>query len=82
MDKKVLEKEEILKLSSLQEEQNKLFLGLGNVEYQLNYLEKSKKELQKQLETLEVKQSQAAQELEEKYGRGTVNLENGEFIQA
>jgi hypothetical protein len=82
MDKKVLEKEEIEKLSSLQEEQNQLILGLGNVEYQQTYLERSKKELYKQLEALETKQTQVAQELEKKYGRGTVNLENGEFIQA
>jgi len=82
MDQKVLEKEEIEKLSSLQEEQNQLILGLGNVEYQQTYLERSKKELYKQLEALETKQTQVAQELEKKYGRGTVNLENGEFIQA
>jgi len=82
MDKKVITKEEIEKLASLQEEQNQLVLGLGNVEYQQNYLEKSKKELHKQLEELEVKQSQVAQELEKKYGRGTVNLESGEFVQA
>lgn len=82
MDKKVLTKEEIEKLASLQEEQNQLILGLGNVEYQQNYLEKSKKELHKQLEDLETKQTQVAQELEKKYGRGTVNLESGEFVQA
>ena len=82
MDKKVLTKEEIEKLSLLQEEQNQLILGLGNVEYQQNYLEKSKKELHTKLEELETKQSQVAQELEKKYGRGTVNLESGEFIQA
>ena len=66
MDKKVLTKEEIEKLASLQEEQNQLILGLGNVEYQQNYLEKSKKELHKQLEDLETKQTQVAQELEKK----------------
>ena len=82
MDKKVLTKEEIEKLASLQEEQNQLILGLGNVEYQQTYLERSKKELHKQLEDLETKQSQVAQELEKKYGRGTVNLESGEFVQA
>lgn len=82
MDKKVLTKEEIEKLTSLQEEQNQLILGLGNVEYQINYLNRSKKEFNKQLEELETKQSQLAQELEKEYGRGTVNLESGEFVQA
>ena len=55
---------------------------LGQVEFQQNYLEKSKKEIYQQLEALEGNQSQVAQELETKYGRGTVNLESGEFIQA
>ena len=82
MDKKVLTKEEIEKLASLQEEQNQLILGLGNVDYQLNYLKNSKEELYNKLRELETKQSQVAQELEKKYGRGTVNLESGEFVQA
>ena len=82
MDKKVLTKEEIEKLASLQEEQSKLVLELGNIEYQLNFLSKSKEEIYKQLEALGGKQSQVAQELEKKYGRGTVNLESGEFVQA
>jgi cytoplasmic iron level regulating protein YaaA (DUF328/UPF0246 family) len=45
MDKKVLTKEEITKLTSLQEKQNNLVLNLGSIEYQKSYLEKSKKEI-------------------------------------
>ena len=82
MDKKVLTKEEITKLTSLQEKQNNLVLNLGSIEYQKSYLEKSKKEIYQQLETLEVEQNQEAQNLEKKYGRGTINLESGEFVQA
>ena len=82
MDKKVLTKKEVENLTSIQEEQNQLISGLGNIEYQIGYLNRSKKELQKKLEELETKQSQVAQELEKKYGRGTVNLESGEFVQA
>ena len=82
MDKKVLTKEEIEKLASLQEKQNNLVLNLGSIEYQKSYLEKSKKEIYQQLEALEVEQKQEAQNLEKKYGRGTINLESGEFVQA
>tara|TARA_B100001564_G_scaffold341776_1_gene336809 strand:- start:448 stop:696 length:249 start_codon:yes stop_codon:yes gene_type:complete len=82
MDKKVLTKEEIEKLASLQEKQNNLVLNLGSIEYQKSYLEKSKKEIYQQLEALEVEQNQEAQNLEKKYGRGTINLESGEFVQA
>lgn len=82
MDKKVLTKEEIAKLTSLQEKQNNLVLNLGSIEYQKSYLEKTKKEIYQQLEALEVEQNQEAQNLEKKYGRGTINLESGEFVQA
>ena len=60
---------------------NNLVLNLGSIEYQKSYLEKSKKEIYQQLEALEVEQNQEAQNLEKKYGRGTINLESGEFVQ-
>ena len=68
MEKTVLSKEEVEQLSALQQQQNDLVFQLGQVEFQQNFLEKSKKEIYQELET--------------KYGRGTVNLESGEFIQA
>jgi len=82
MEKTVLTKEEVEQLTSLQQEQNNLILNLGQVEYQLNFLQKSKIEITTQLEAFESRQTQAAQELEKKYGRGTINLESGEFVQA
>ena len=82
MEKTVLSKEEVEKLSNLQQEQNDLVFQLGQIELQQNFLEKSKNQVYQQLEALETNQSQVAQELEKKYGRGTVNLESGEYIQA
>tara|TARA_Y100000592_G_scaffold100223_1_gene179276 strand:+ start:1727 stop:1987 length:261 start_codon:yes stop_codon:yes gene_type:complete len=79
-EKKVLTKEEIENLSSLQQQQNDLIYGLGQVEYQLNFFRKQKEKIKEQLEALESNQTQVAKDLEEKYGQGTVNLENGEFI--
>ncbi len=76
----VLTKEEIESLTSLQQQQNDLIFGLGQVEYQLNYFDKQKDLIYKQLEALETKQTETAQEIEKKYGQGTINLESGEFI--
>ncbi len=78
----VLTKEEIENLTSLQQQQNDLIFSLGQVEYQLTYFTKQKNLIQQQLEALESNQTTTAQEMEKKYGQGTVNLESGEFIKA
>lgn len=78
----VLTKEEVENLTSLQKQQNDLIFGLGQVEYQLVYFTKQKALIQQQLESLENNQTTTAQEIEKKYGQGTVNLESGEFIKA
>ena len=80
MEKTVLTKEEIQQLSSLQEKQSDFVIQLGQVEYQINILEKQKKSIKQQIETFEESQVQLAKQLENKYGQGSVNLESGEFV--
>ena len=80
MEKTVLTKEEIEQLSSLQEKQSDFVIQFGQVEYQINILERQKKSIKQQIETFEESQVQLAKQLETKYGQGTVNLENGEFV--
>lgn len=80
MEKTVLSKEEIQQLSSLQEQQNDFVIQLGQVEYQKSLLNKQKDSISKQIDTFEEKQLILAQKLEKKYGKGTVNLESGEFV--
>ena len=80
MEKTVLTKEEIQQLSSLQEKQSDFVIQLGQVEYQINILERQKKSIKQQIENFEESQVQLAKQLETKYGQGTVNLESGEFI--
>ena len=82
MEKKVLNKEEITQLSSLQEQQNDFVIQLGQTEYQINILERQKKTIKQQIETFEESQVQLAKQLEDKYGQGSVNLESGEFLKA
>lgn len=82
MEKTVLTKEEVENLTSLQTEQNDLMFQLGTVEYQLGFLGRQKNMINNQIEAFESKQAKSAQELETKYGKGSVNLESGEFIKA
>jgi len=81
-EKIVLTKEEIERLTSLQQQQNDLIFGLGQTEYQMSFLNKQRDNINQQLETLEQTQMQSSQELEQKYGQGSINLESGEFIKA
>lgn len=80
MEKTVLSKEEITKLSSLQQQQDTFIIQLGQIEYQKNMLDQQKYKINQQIESFEQDQIQLAKELEEKYGKGTVNLESGEFV--
>jgi|TARA_R110000772_G_scaffold255929_1_gene372270 uncharacterized protein with PIN domain len=80
MEKTVLSKEEITKLSSLQQQQDTFIIQLGQIEYQKNMLDQQKHKINQQIESFEQDQIQLAKELEEKYGKGTVNLESGEFV--
>ena len=82
MEKTVLTKEEIQQLSSLQEQQNDFVIQLGQTEYQINLLERQKISIKQQIEKFEESQVQLAKQLEDKYGQGSVNLENGEFLKA
>ena len=76
----VLTKEEIETLTSLQKQQNDLIFNLGQIEYQLTFLNKQKTQTKQNFETLESKQTEVGKEIEKKYGQGSVNLETGEFI--
>ena len=82
MENKVLDKEEVEALTSLQQEQNDLVYQLGQIEYQIGFFTRQKELVKQQLEAFEKRQQEQAQKLEEKYGQGTVNLESGEFIKA
>ncbi len=82
MEKTVLSKEEIDNLSSLQQQQDNFVIQLGQIEYQKNLLDQQKEEIHSKIKSFENNQIQLAKQLEEKYGRGTVNLENGEFVKA
>lgn len=82
MEKTVLNKEEVAELKEIQDLQNSLLFRLGQIEYQLRNLNSDKESMYLELSSSEQKSAEIAKRLEEKYGAGTVNMENGEFIKA
>ena len=82
MEKTVLSQEELTNLTELQKQQNDFVLQLGQIEYQISTLEKFKRYLKENIENFENEQAKMGDQLKEKYGEGTINLESGEFIKS
>jgi len=82
MEKTVLTKEELNSLATLQKDQDNFVVQLGQIEYQINTLEKQKNIIKQNIESFENKQVEIGDQLKEKYGEGTINLENGEFVKS
>ena len=76
-----LEQEEIQKLSQVQEKQQNFVVELGKLEYDMTLLELQKEKIQEAIEQALQESQVLAQELEAKYGAGTINIEKGEFYQ-
>jgi chaperonin cofactor prefoldin len=80
MEQVFLTDEEYQKISNLQTNQSNLFATLGQVEYQLQFLNTQKTELLSQLKELDGKNEEIGKELQDKYGNGTINMETKEFV--
>ena len=80
MEQTFLTDQEFNQVNSLKESENELIVNLGQIEYQLQFFTKQKSEVLTQLQALEVKSNELGQELQKKYGNGTINMENREFV--
>ena len=80
MEKKVLSEEEMSKLKDLRSRFQVLTQNIGNNEVQILSLELQKEAFMDELKNIKQQELVLAQELEEKYGQGTVSLETGEFL--
>ena len=80
MEKKVLTQEEIDKITKLKQQFEDLTGVAGNVEIQIMNLQLQKDQIKSNLQQLQQQEKVIAQELEEKYGDGTISLESGEFL--
>ena len=74
-----LSNEEIKEVSELKTTYSQIIESLGTLEIQLINLNLKKEELKVELLKVQNKEIEIAQNLEEKYGSGTISLETGEF---
>ena len=72
--------EELQKLKNFQRSENEITFSLGQIELRKVFLEKDKKNLQNQYQSLLQDQEKTGKELQEKYGEGNIDLEKGEFV--
>jgi len=75
-----LTQEEIQRIQESQVEESNLISILGQVEYQLQVVTNRKANVLAQLQDLQERNLKAGQELQEKYGEGSINMETGEFV--
>jgi chromosome segregation ATPase len=74
-----LTEQEIQQLTQLQTQQEEFVAKFGQLEYQLQNLELQKEKLIEQLEQSKEAETQVANQLNEKYGDGVINLQEGTF---
>ena len=78
--KQVLEKDEISKIQELKDRLKKITEVSGVIEIQHYNIQIKKEQLKLSLQGLQQEEATLAKELEEKYGPGTISLENGVFL--
>ena len=76
---KVLTEEEIKNVKKIKEDFQILVGQVGEVEVGIMNLKARKKELEEELNNIQLEEIKIAKELEKKYGKGNISLETGEF---
>ena len=72
--------EELQKMKTLQENLNSLSFQLGRLQISKIKLQEQEDYLKNQLSSLNKEEANMAQKLTDKYGKGNLDLETGEFI--
>jgi len=78
-EEKVLSQEEIDNIKEVRENYQILIENVGEVEIAIMNLNIKKKNYAKELEKIQQKEKEIAEELEKKYGKGNISLETGKF---
>ena len=74
-----LEEKELKDLQDNRNELTNATLNLGQISRALKVMPKQESNLHSKIDELEKKQNDMAKEIEEKYGKISVNLESGEY---
>jgi len=79
MEKQIVTPEELQILRNLQTKRDQLTIDFGYIEFQIQELELQKESLIEFLNQLKQEENKIGQEVTTKYGKGSVDLNNGEF---
>jgi len=80
MTTKVLTQEEITQLKAIQEKRFQLTEQFGIIELRIQEYNLQKEHLVGELKKLRQEEISAGENLQKKYGDGSINLEKGEFV--
>lgn len=79
METTQLTQEEIQNITDVQTQESNLINRFGQLEYQIQSLKLQKQELTNQITELQSNSNKFANDLQQKYGDGNINIETGEF---
>lgn len=82
MNKIYLTEEEKKEIVDIQNQENDYMVQLGQIEYQIQSLKSQKLTISEELKRFEQRKTQFAQQLQNNYGEGSINIETGEFIKS
>ena len=77
-----LTQEELTTVKSLQEKRQRVTLTLGSIEIAKNDLKSQRESAEQDLYIISKQEKELVQSLEQKYGRGNIDITTGEFIPA
>jgi|TARA_B110000240_G_scaffold193781_1_gene240192 hypothetical protein len=82
MEKVSLSKEEIQIIKDIQQTEQEIVSQLGQIEYQILSLNSQKEDLKNAIKDINNKGNKLGEDLQQKYGDGSINIETGEFTKS
>ena len=82
MEKVSLSKEEIQIIKDIQQKEQESVSQLGQIEYQILSLNSQKEDLKDAINDINKKGNKLGEDLQQKYGDGSINIETGEFTKS
>jgi len=80
METKQLTPEEVQTIKTIRQERSEITDQFGEIEILIQEYEMIKQDLKEKLSSLKKREVKVGQELQEKYGSGTIDIETGEFV--
>jgi len=82
MEKIYLTEAEKKEIIDIQTQENDYIVQLGQIEYQIQSLKLQKNTIGENLKQFDQRKTKFAQQLQDNYGEGSINIETGEFIKS